>query len=72
MIYDARDRDKDQVMKHQNECCTKELTFYLESNEKPLKGFCFFFFLTIECLDQIFIFKDPSGYTVEEIINEQG
>lgn len=43
MIYDARDRDKDQVMKHQNECCTKELTFYLESNEKPLKGFCFFF-----------------------------
>ena len=29
-------------MKHQNECCTKELTFYLESNEEPLKGFFFF------------------------------
>lgn len=60
-------------MKHQNECCAKKLTFYLESNEEPLKGFLFvFFFLTIKCLSQIFIFKDPSGYTVEEIVNEQG
>ena len=58
-------------MKHQNECCNKELTFYLESNKEPLKVL-FFFFSTIEFLGQIFIFKDPSGYTVEEIVNEQG
>ena len=58
-------------MKHQNECCTKELTFYLESNEEPLKGF-FFFFKQQSALVRYSFFKAPSGYSVEEIVNEQG
>lgn len=66
-MYGARDRDGDQVMKCQNVRCT-ELLFYLESNEKPFKDFL----NTKVSWSDIRFFKDPSGYIVEEIVNEQG